>query len=152
MKYNYCQFCILMYVKSRLCSYSYNFRDANFVLPHNSNFVDKIRVEVRICFVAHAVVIDNYTECKWECESMHGNIASQHWSSRIGLHHRRRRRSWVGRLETVRTMKRSRCSSSVTSVCNMIQSSCSIELWVIQRTISFRVCCVNASMHASNYT
>jgi len=38
----------------------------------------------------------------WECELMDGNIASQHWSSRVGLHHHC---SCIGRVETVHLLK-----------------------------------------------
>jgi len=83
---------------------------------------------------------------------MHGNTARQHSSSHIGLQHCRRHRSCMGRVETMRPLKRGGEGIKLSGLCNMIQSSCSVELRVMQLTLNFSVCCVNASMYASNYT
>jgi len=62
----------------------------------------KVKFELEFVLL-HMPIITNYTARGWECECMHGNMTNQHFRSHIGLHHRRR--SWVGRLETVHLLK-----------------------------------------------
>jgi len=51
--------------------------DVKFVFfLENLNFVYKVRIRVKSCFVVRNDVVTNYTVPGWKCECMHNNIAS----------------------------------------------------------------------------